>query len=162
MTRHLLSRALDLGILALTFGYGTVFVLAEVFTKEARPALEVVDGPATIALLLALGAQFALSGDRSEWLKRNWIDLVIVVFLALPLLRLLRFHRYLPMLDRLARMTRLAAILGEGLRAHLRSYGHGNLYNIMVTAAVVVVLGAILMDLAEQGVREANVPCANA
>lgn len=157
MTRQVLSRALDLGILALTLGYGIVFVLAEVFTKDAGPALETVDVPFTIALLLAFGAQCALATDRGEWLRRDWVDLVIVVFIALPLLRMLRFYRYVPVLLRFVRLARLAAILGEGLRAHLRSYGPGNLYNIMVTAAVVILLGAILVHLAEHGSKEANI-----
>jgi voltage-gated potassium channel len=81
---------------------------------------------------------------------------VIVVVVAFPLLRLLRFQRFVPAL-RSVRLIRIAAILSEGLRTHIRTYGRGNVNGILVTGVVVICLGAILVRSVEEGAPEANI-----
>jgi voltage-gated potassium channel len=157
MKRKTVSGVLDVVVLALTLGYGVVFLLAEVFARDAvSPIMEAVDLGFTITFLLAFVGQFITAPDKPRWLGQNWIDLVIVVLVAIPLVRIFRFYRYLPLM-RVTGLARLAAILSQGLRAHVRSYGRGNVYNILVTAVVVILLSAFLVQFAEEGAREANI-----
>ncbi len=110
----------------------------------------------TVTFLTAFAVQLVLVEDRKAWLGTHWFDVLVVIVVAFPLLRVLRFYRYLPLVNH-ARLLRVAFILGEALRAHLRTYGRGNVHNILVTAVVVVFVGSLLVDFAEDGSQEANI-----
>jgi voltage-gated potassium channel len=157
MDRERIARWLDQVILALTLGFGLVFVLVEVFLEaSAEPWAETSDLVFTVAFLVAFAAQVAVVEDRVAWLERNWFDVLVVVVVALPLLRMFVFYRYLPIVGRL-RLVRLALILGEALHVDLRAYGRGNVHNILVTGVVIVFLGALLVRFSEQESAEANI-----
>jgi voltage-gated potassium channel len=155
MSRDKLARALDIVLLILTLGFGLLFALSEVFLRGVdQPALQHVDLGFTVAFLLVLLLQLAVARDRLAWLRANWFDVLVVVVVAFPLLRALRFYRYVP---RTFGLLRLAAILTEAIRAHLRSFGRGNIYNILVAGLVVIFVGAVLVRFSEEGVSEANI-----
>lgn len=155
--RARVARVLDWIILLLTLGFGVLFVLYEVLVPESAPELMGrLDFGFTLAFLGAFGLQFAVARDRRAWLRRNWVDVVIVVVVAFPLLRLLRFQRFIPVL-RSVRLVRIAAILGEGLRAHLRTYGRGNVQGILMAGVIVILVGAVLIRSVEEGAVEANI-----
>lgn len=156
LTRQRASRALDIAILALTLGYAVFFLVVEVFVKADDPFREAADRIFTLSLVAALGAQFLISSDKRAWLRRNWLDLVVVALLVAPWIRFLRLYRLLP-LPRAFKLLRLAAILWTGVRAQVRSYGRGNVHNIVATAAVIVLLAAVLVQFAEEGGQEANI-----
>jgi voltage-gated potassium channel len=152
-----LSRILDWFILLLTLGFGVLFVLYEVLVPESAPELmDRLDFGFTLAFLGSFGLQFTLARDRVAWLQQNWVDVAIVLVVSFPLLRLLRFQRFLPVL-RSVRLVRIAAILGAGLRAHIRTYGRGNVNGILVAGVVVILLGAVLVRSVEEGAAEANI-----
>jgi voltage-gated potassium channel len=152
-----MARALDWLILFLTLGFGVLFVLYEVLVPQSAPGLmDRLDLGFTLAFLGAFGLQLAVARDRRAWLRRNWVDVVIILVVAFPLLRLLRFQRFLPML-RSIRLVRIVAILGEGLRAHVRTYGRGNVYGILVAGVVIILVGAVLVRSVEEGAAEANI-----
>jgi voltage-gated potassium channel len=156
MIRRAVSRWLDVGIWVVTLAYGVLFLLFEVVGADGDRAFAQMDTVCTIVLLGLFLAQLGVAGDKPRWLASNWVDLIIVAIVAFPLLRVLRFYRYVP-LTRTALLVRLAAMLGGGLRAHLRSYGRGNVYNIAVAAVVVILLGAVLIEFVESDAREANI-----
>jgi voltage-gated potassium channel len=155
MSRARLSKAVDHLVLVLTLGFGLLFVLGEVFARDAG-LLERLDLPFTLLFLGAFALQIGLAEDRAAWLRANWIDAVIIVVAAFPLLRLLRVYRYLPAL-RLLRLAWLAAILGEAVRAHLRTFGRGHVNKILAAGVLVVFLGAVLVHHSEEAVTEANI-----
>jgi voltage-gated potassium channel len=155
MSRARLSKAVDHLVLVLTLGFGLLFVLGEVFARDAG-LLERLDLPFTLLFLGAFVLQIGLAEDRAAWLRANWIDAVIIVVAAFPLLRLLRVYRYLPAL-RLLRLAWLAAILGEAVRAHLRTFGRGHVNKILAAGVLVVFLGAVLVHHSEEAVTEANI-----
>jgi voltage-gated potassium channel len=155
MSRARLSRALDLVVLVLTLSFGLLFVLGEVFARD-RELLERLDLPFTLLFLGAFALQIALAEDRRAWLRANWLDVVIIVIAAFPLLRVVRVYRYLPAL-RLLRLVWLAAILGEAIRAHLRTFGRGHVNRILAAGVLIVFLGAVLVHHSEEAVAEANI-----
>jgi voltage-gated potassium channel len=155
MSRARLSRALDLLVLVLTLAFGLLFVLGEVFARD-EGLLDRLDLPFTLLFLGTFALQIALAEDRATWLRANWLDVVIIVVAAFPLLRLLRVYRYLPAL-RLLRLAWLAAILGEAVRAHLRTFGRGHVNEILAAGVLVVFLGAVLVHHSEESVAEANI-----
>jgi voltage-gated potassium channel len=155
MSRARLAKAVDVLVLVLTLGFGLLFVLSEVFVR-GRELLDRLDLPFTLTFLGAFTLQLGLAEDRGRWVRTNWLDVLIVVVAAFPLLRLLRVFRHLPGL-RLLRLAWLAAILGEALRAHLRIFGHGHVHNILVAGVIVVFVGAVLVHHTEETVAEANI-----
>jgi voltage-gated potassium channel len=155
MSRARLAKAVDVLVLVLTLGFGLLFVLSEVFVRD-RELLHRLDLPFTLTFLGAFALQLGLAEDRGRWVRTNWLDVLIVVVAAFPLLRLLRVFRHLPGL-RLLRLAWLAAILGEALRAHLRLFGHGHVHNILVAGVIVVFVGAVLVHHTEEAVAEANI-----
>jgi voltage-gated potassium channel len=155
--RARISRILDWIILILTLGFGLLFVLYEVLVPESAPELmDRLDFGFTLAFLGAFAVQLAVVRDRVAWVRRNWIDVIIIAVVAFPLLRLLRFQRFIPVL-RSVRLVRIAAILGEGFRAHLRTYGRGNVHGILMAGVIVIVVGAVLVRSVEEGAVEANI-----
>jgi voltage-gated potassium channel len=155
MSRAGLSRAVDILVLVLTLGFGLLFVVGEVFARDAG-LLDRLDLPFTLLFLGAFALQIGLAEDRARWLRANWLDIVIVVVAAFPLLRLVRVYRYLPA-ARLLRLAWLGAILGEAVRAHVRAFGRGHVNSILAAGVVVVFLGAVLVHHSEEAVAEANI-----
>ena len=124
LNRASVSRVLDAAILVVTLLYGLVFVFVEVFAKDSASVFQRVDLAFSIALVAGLGAQFLLAADKRRWLAQNWVDVIVIVFIVFPILRILRVSRYV-LMGYAARLARHAVIMGEGLRAHLRSTGGG-------------------------------------
>jgi voltage-gated potassium channel len=155
--RARIARVLDWIILLLTLGFGLLFVLYEVLVPESAPELmERLDFGFTLAFLGAFALQIALARDRVSWVRHNWIDVALIIVVAFPLLRFLRFQRFLPVF-RSVRLVRIAAILSEGFRAHLRTYGRGNVSGILVAGVIVILVGAVLVRSVEEGATEANI-----
>jgi voltage-gated potassium channel len=155
--RTRISRVLDWIILILTLGFGLLFVLYEVLVPESAPQLmDRLDFGFTLAFLGTFALQLAVARDRLAWVRRNWIDVVIIAVVAFPLLRLLRFQRFIPVL-RSVRLVRIAAILSGGFRAHLRTYGRGNVRGILMAGVVIILVGAVLVRSVEEGAVEANI-----
>ena len=141
MSRDPISRGLDIAILVLTVSFGILFVLVEFGIRSVDPlVMERADLIFTLAFLVLFPLQVGLIQDKRQWLRKNWLDVLIVIVAALPLLRLLRFYRYLPA-ARALRLMRVALLLGESLRSYLRTYDRGNFSNILLAAGVVVFMG---------------------
>lgn len=91
--------------------------------------------------------RFALVENRRSFLRREWIDLLIVV---LPMLRPLRIARSARAL-RLLRLGRVALLLAEATKEGRRLLTRHHLHFALLAAAAVVVLAAGVAFVAEDG-----------
>ncbi len=113
------QRALDVGLFA-----ATIVAVTLPFIDE-RP--EWVLMAALVGFVLMFFARWWIADNRNAWMRANWLDLVVIVLLSLPVLRMLMALRLAHLLPALRigalvrankdRLIRMVLISGDSLPA---------------------------------------------
>jgi voltage-gated potassium channel len=103
--------------------------------------------------LVEYGIRLTLAPEKWPFIKRNKIDLFVIVLPFLRPLRVLRSARTL----RLLRAIRVVAYLGRGIDAFKDVLTRHKLHYALAVTGLVVVGGGILIESFERGAADANI-----
>lgn len=110
-------------------------------SPAAEAAFEIADWVIWAAFAAEYVVRLALASKRWEFIRRAWIDLVIV---AVPFLRPLRLARSARVLRGL-RLVRLAALMARGGRQVRRFFVRHRLHHALAAEAGLLVVAAVLV-----------------
>lgn len=116
--------------------------------SETNIILELIDWVIWAIFALELGIRTYLSTQRIAYLRKNWIDVIVV---ALPILRVFRIFRAARVL-RILRFGRLFALFGKFTKEIKTILSRHHLHYILSVFIGLIVLGSILIFHFDQGI----------
>lgn len=134
------EHATEVPMLILAFAYLPAFVVSYLpgASADVRLAGAVVEYAIVGVFALELLVRLSVAERKLAFLKKNWLDVVIV---ALPLLRPLRFLR----------AARALPLIARGLVALRRVMGNYRGAYVLLVGVLSVLSGALVVSVAEQG-----------
>lgn len=120
--------------------------------NETHLILELIDWVIWAIFALELGIRAYLSSHRIAYLRKNWLDLLVV---ALPVLRVFRIFRAARLL-RILRFGRVFALFGKFTNEVKIVLSRHKLHYILVVFIGLITIGSILIYHFDQGVAGGN------
>lgn len=119
---------------------------------ETHLILEYVDWVIWAVFALELGIRTFLAPEKLAYLRKNWIDVIVV---ALPVLRIFRIFRAARLL-RILRLSRIIALFDKFATELKYILSRHHLHYILVVFMGLIGLGSVLMYYFDQGVAGGN------
>lgn len=120
---------------------------------QTHQLLEYIDWAIWAIFAIELSIRTYLSINRIDYLKKNWIDVIIVLLPLLRVFRLLRATRLL----RILRFGRILVLFGKFTKEIKTILSRNNFHYLLVVLVVLIAIGTILIYHFDQGIAGGNV-----
>lgn len=144
-------------VLVLVMIVTLVVPLVITLPEETYLVLEYIDWVIWALFAVELLVRTSLSANKLTYLRKNWIDVVVV---ALPLLRIFRIFRVARFL-RILRLTRIIVLFNKFATELKYIFSRHHLHYLLVVFVGLIGIGSVLIYHFDQGIEGGNETLAN-